>query len=100
MTLKTRARANNAARGSASLLQRQLDQQKSRLATTVARIRALSPLDVLGRGYSICERATDGTIVREADDVSPGDLIRVRLQKDTLECTVQSTGQGTPPQPL
>ena len=99
-TLKTRGRVNNAASTSVSLLRSQMAQQKSRLATTVARIRALSPLDVLGRGYSICERATDGTIIREADDVSTGDLIRVRLQKDTLECTVQSTEQGTPPQPL
>ncbi|HJO29913.1 MAG TPA: exodeoxyribonuclease VII large subunit [Acidobacteriota bacterium] len=99
-TLKTRGRVNNAASTSVSLIRRQMAQQKSRFAATVARLSALSPLDVLGRGYSICERATDGSIVREADDVTAGDSIRVRLQKDTLECTVQSTKQGTPPQPL
>jgi exodeoxyribonuclease VII large subunit len=100
IALQTRTRVNGAGGSLTNSLQRLFDHRRSQLATAVARIQALSPLDVLGRGYSICERSTDGAIVRNANDVTPGDLVRVRLQKDILECTVESANQGTTPQPL
>lgn len=100
MTLKTSVRVDGAARRLARSLRRLIEARQSRLATAVARIDALSPLAVLGRGYSICERRVDGAIVRSANDVAAGDPVRVRLQKDTLDCIVESTEKGTIPQPL
>ena len=100
MALKTRARINGAAHGLSRSLGRLIELRTSRLATTVARIDALSPLAVLGRGYSICERRVDGAIVRSADDVAAGDPVRIRLEKDTVDCTVESTVKGTIPPPL
>ena len=72
-----------------------LGQRKARLQAAVARIEALSPLAVLGRGYSICSRADDDAIVRRAADVSAGEAVRVRLARDLIDCTVDETHEGT-----
>jgi len=50
--------------------------------------------DMLGRGYSICERSEDGVIVRAAADVRIGDKVTVRLAEDTLDCSVDATQQN------
>ena len=47
---------------------------------------AMSPLKVLGRGYAIAT-ARDGTVIRKAGDVRPGDKIKIRLKKDEIGCT-------------
>jgi exodeoxyribonuclease VII large subunit len=43
-----------------------------------ARLDALSPLKVMSRGYAIAFGA-DGHVVRRADELAPGDALRVRL---------------------
>lgn len=43
-----------------------------------ARVRALSPLSTLQRGYAVVEHA-DSTLVRGRDDVAAGELLRVRV---------------------
>ena len=76
---------------------RAIEARSSRLAATAGRVEALSPLGVLARGYAICQRPVDNAIVREAKDVSVGDEVRVRLARDTLECTVQEAREGPEP---
>jgi exodeoxyribonuclease VII large subunit len=49
---------------------------------------ALSPLAVLQRGYAIAEQA-DGRLLRDANSVSPGDELRVRLAKGRLTARVE-----------
>ncbi len=44
-----------------------------------ARLEALSPLEVLKRGYTVTERAADGTLVRHADDLSVGEQLSTRF---------------------
>ncbi len=44
-----------------------------------ARLESLSPLAVLGRGYSLTQRADDGRIVRDAQEVSIGDRLTTRF---------------------
>jgi exodeoxyribonuclease VII large subunit len=89
---RARLRAGlTAAQGAAGRL---LERRRSRLLAAAARIEALSPLAVLGRGYAICERQRDGRIVRAADDVEAGEKVRVRLLRDTLGCTVESAEKG------
>lgn len=61
----------------------------ARLETLGARLHALSPLAVLGRGYSIVRRDSDGKIVRAHDQVREGDAIRVRLADGALRATVR-----------
>ena len=62
---------------------------KGRFGEVAARIEALSPLGVLARGYSICERAEDGLILRRGSDVRGGDQVRVLLQEGQLVCQVE-----------
>ena len=64
-------------------------QKAGRRDLLAAKLDALSPLGVLGRGYSICRRASDGAILRRAVDVSPGEGIEVRLEDGGLRCLVE-----------
>lgn len=50
---------------------------------------ALSPLRILSRGYSICTR-NDGRVLKQAQDVSAGEFVSVRLSRGQIECEVKS----------
>lgn len=58
------------------------------LSLLVGRLNALSPLSTLARGYSYTT-GPDGTVLREAERVSPGDGVKVHLHRGSLSCTVQ-----------
>jgi len=53
-----------------------------------ARLRGLSPLATLQRGYAVLQRA-DGTVVRRASEVTPGETVRVRLGEGELKVVVR-----------
>jgi exodeoxyribonuclease VII large subunit len=59
-----------------------------RLARAGARLEALSPLAVLGRGYSLTWHG-DGKLLRDAGSVTPGDPVRVTLERGELDCRVE-----------
>lgn len=73
------------------------DQQRrgARLAAAAGRLDVLSPLAVLERGYAFVRRASDGSILRSADQVVPGDTISIRLGQGELEASVESV-RSTP----
>lgn len=52
---------------------------RHKLDTLTASLESLSPLGVLGRGYSLTHRLADGRLVRDARDLSPGDQLRTRF---------------------
>jgi exodeoxyribonuclease VII large subunit len=52
----------------------------------VGRLQSLSPLAVLGRGYSLTRRS--GAIVRRAADVSRDDTIEILLHEGRLDARV------------
>jgi exodeoxyribonuclease VII large subunit len=62
-------------------------QKKEGFIRVTAALDAMSPLKVLGRGYSITQKA-DGTLVKKASDTSAGDRLRIILSQGTLSCTV------------
>lgn len=64
------------------------DREARRFAGAVAKLDALSPLKVLGRGYAVA-RTEDGGILRSSDQVQPGDRIRLRLAQGSLGCRVE-----------
>ena len=68
-------------------LERVVAERKHKFAAQAAALDAMSPLKVLGRGYAIARKA-DGTVIKSAADVAPGDKITVRLQKDAFSATV------------
>ena len=57
------------------------------LGHTLARVRALSPLKTLERGYAIVQ-AGDGAVVRDAGKVADGEELAVRLAAGRLEVAV------------
>ena len=52
---------------------------KDRVAAIAARLESLSPLAVIGRGYSVTESLRTGRVVRDAAEVQLGDELRTRL---------------------
>jgi exodeoxyribonuclease VII large subunit len=71
------------------VLRMRLTTAGSQLGEQAARLDSLSPLAVLGRGYSIVRRA-DGRIVRVSTDVSAGDSIELKLHQGGLAAEVTS----------
>jgi exodeoxyribonuclease VII large subunit len=70
-------------------------QAADRAAALAARLQGLSPLAVLGRGYAICYDAAGAGILKDARAVSPGDGVRVRLDRGRLVCDVKEVLDGT-----
>jgi exodeoxyribonuclease VII large subunit len=64
-----------------------------RLRGAAARLDALSPLAVLGRGYAVCWNGDRTAIVRDAAAVNVGDPVRVTLARGELECEVKDSRQ-------
>jgi len=56
-----------------------LELERERLRARQYQLRALSPADVLARGYSLTTHLGTGRVVKRAGEVSPGDLFEVRV---------------------
>ena len=69
--------------------------EERHLATLAARLDALSPLAVLGRGYAVCWNEERTGIIRSATAVQPGDRVRVTLAEGEIGCRVE---ERKPPQ--
>jgi len=62
--------------------------RKEQYVGFAAKLDALSPLKVLGRGYSVVKDA-DGRVLAQASDVEIGEKISVRLSQGMLHCLVE-----------
>ena len=67
-----------------------LEQRRSRVDSSSARLTSLSPLAVLGRGYAVIFDEK-GRVVRDASQLHPGDTLRSRLAKGSATSTVTET---------
>jgi exodeoxyribonuclease VII large subunit len=70
-----------------SRMQLLLNGHRSTLASQAAKLDALSPLTVLGRGYSIAT-TDDGRVIRAASQVQAGDPFNLRLLTGNLRAKV------------
>jgi exodeoxyribonuclease VII large subunit len=61
---------------------------EARAREAAARLDALSPLAVLGRGYAVCWNEARTSIIRSVQAVQPGDGVRVTLADGELACRV------------
>ncbi len=68
-------------------MERRLRTATDRLAKTAAALHALSPLAVLGRGFSLTENES-GKIVRSVEEITSGDRIQTRFVDGTIESVV------------
>jgi exodeoxyribonuclease VII large subunit len=71
-----------------AMMVRHLHRLQSRFRATAARLDGLSPLAVLGRGYAVCWDGDRRRVVRDAGSVSPGDPIRVTLERGEIRARV------------
>ncbi|MBE6948889.1 MAG: exodeoxyribonuclease VII large subunit [Ruminococcaceae bacterium] len=66
---------------------------RHRFIGCASKLDALSPLKVLGRGYSIAMR-DDGKVIKSAKDVETGDKISLHLKEDIIICSVEENRHG------
>ena len=63
-------------------------QHHHRVHATLAQINTLSPLAILGRGYSILHMVPTGQVLHRAKDVGVGQELEVQLASGRLNCVV------------
>lgn len=68
---------------------RTIARYRERLNALAAALDAMSPLKVLGRGYSIAQRE-DGSVLSSVQFVAPRDALRLRLFDGELRCQVET----------
>jgi exodeoxyribonuclease VII large subunit len=78
-------------------LRQRIQQLQARLEAQAARLETLSPLNVLGRGYSLTRREADGVLVRSPDQVRPGDRLVTQVQHGKIVSRVESSGEAPKP---
>lgn len=79
-------------------MDQQLARDGNRLALQAARLDGVSPLAILGRGYSWTKDAT-GRLIRSVGQVRWGDTLVTQVGDGTLETVVQDIHRDTLPQP-
>ena len=87
LTARTDELADRARRAIASRLQT----DRRRLSELAGGLRALSPLNVLSRGYSVTYRAQSDTILHDVAEVSTGEEIVTWLARGRINSRVEST---------
>jgi exodeoxyribonuclease VII large subunit len=84
-------------------LQRVIGQSVSRsrdqLKARAAQLESLSPLNVLGRGYSLTRRETDQVVVRSPEQVQPGDRLVTYIQQGRIVSRVEEGVRVDPAAP-
>ena len=74
-------------------IRRLLRDRQSRLATMAGKIESLSPLEVLGRGYTITQDARSGAVIRAAQQLRVGQSIVTRFAAGNAVSRVESIEQ-------
>jgi exodeoxyribonuclease VII large subunit len=68
----------------------QYERAKSRFCLLVGKLDALSPLNILSRGYSIAKSEEKGTIVKSVNDVEVGNNLEISLKDGKIYCEVKN----------
>jgi len=58
-----------------------LQLRQAELNTAAEKLTSLSPLGILGRGYSLTFKIPEGRIIRDLRLIKPGDILKTRLHK-------------------
>lgn len=65
-------------------MRHRLDVERQSIWHLVAQVRALSPLATLERGYAVIQSIETGLLIRDAEQVDPGEQLRVRVARGAL----------------
>jgi exodeoxyribonuclease VII large subunit len=75
-----------------------LEQVRERLQAQAARLETLSPLNVLGRGYSLTRREADRAVIRSPDQLRPGERLVTDVADGRIISRVEELERtGEPP---
>jgi exodeoxyribonuclease VII large subunit len=75
-----------------------LEQVRERLQAQAARLETLSPLNVLGRGYSLTRREADRAVIRSPDQLRPGERLVTDVAQGRIVSRVEELERtGEPP---
>jgi exodeoxyribonuclease VII large subunit len=75
-----------------------LEQLRERLQGQAARLETLSPLNVLGRGYSLTRREADRAVIRSPDQLRPGERLVTDVAQGRIVSRVEELERtGEPP---
>lgn len=66
-----------------------MQNEKLRLTGAEARLRLLSPENVLARGFSITTDAATGRVIRAAQEVGAGQKLQTRLKSGEVRSVVE-----------
>ncbi|MGH1487656.1 MAG: exodeoxyribonuclease VII large subunit [Cellvibrionaceae bacterium] len=69
---------------------RLIKQKQQQFSTAAQLLNAVSPLQILGRGYGIVTR-DDGSVVHSSDDIKTGDIVSTQLGQGRFNSTVIDT---------
>jgi len=90
--------AGNRLRGATGSLPREMSVILERHTSVLDRLQrtaeALGPLAVMERGYAIVRRPDDGSVIRAAADLEPGEDLEVYLRRGKADVRVERTGPG------
>jgi exodeoxyribonuclease VII large subunit len=81
----------------AKALTSRMHRVQSRFNGAVTRLEGLSPLAVLARGYAVAWDDSRTWILRDPASVSPGDRVRVTLERGELRCIVDGRAEDGSP---
>jgi exodeoxyribonuclease VII large subunit len=70
-------------------LERRHERARGRLQELTAALNSLSPLAVLGRGYSLTRTWPEGAVVTDAATLTPGERLRVSFAKGEARVRVE-----------
>ena len=73
-----------------------VERARSKLGSAASMLEGLSPLKVLGRGYSLTRRLEDLALVLDAAQVSRGDWIITEVERGRIVSRVESAGRSAP----
>lgn len=67
---------------------RRREQARSQWQELATALNSLSPLAVLGRGYSLTRTIPDGKVIADATTLTPGDVVRITFAKGEARATI------------
>ena len=76
------------------MIVRRLKEEGMAISLLEEKLKDLSPLSVLKRGYSITRKLPDKKILRDVSRVEKGDRVDVILSEGGLECRIEKIAPG------
>lgn len=77
-------------------MNKKIEDRRQLLGTAVTQLNVLSPLATLERGYAIAISEKNQLILRSAEQVKPGDKLKLKLHEGNILCTVDLSKTADP----